>query len=94
MARGSQVKEEITKKILETFENSFLYEKEIRIPMMENGELIQVKVTLTAAKTNVNAGGDSAMPDSQISVAPPAASLQITPQEKEETISLIERLGL
>lgn len=94
MARGSIVKEEITKKILETFPGSFPYEKEIRIPMTENGELIQIKVTLTAAKTNVNAGGDSTTPDGQISVAPSAANLQVTPEEKEQVVDLITRLGL
>ena len=58
MARGAESKELITQKILETFEGSFKYDKEIRIPMLENGEIVQVKVTLTAAKVNVESGGD------------------------------------
>ena len=52
-ARGSIAKTEIIKKILETFNDSFLIDKEIRIPIMEDGEEIQIKVTLTAAKVNI-----------------------------------------
>ncbi len=61
-ARGAQAKAEITKKILEVFPNSFTYDKEIRVPMMEDGSEVQVKITLTAAKTNVEHGGDTALP--------------------------------
>ena len=58
MAKGSVAKIEITKKLLETFEGSFLYnnDKEIRIPFEENGERIEIKVTLTCAKENVGCG--------------------------------------
>lgn len=59
MARGSQAKSEITKKLLETFEGSFLYNdgKEIRIPMNEDGDNVEIKITLTCAKENV--GGNA-----------------------------------
>lgn len=60
--KGSISKEIVSKKILETFEGSFQYEKEIRIPMLENGEEIQLKLTLTCAKANVNRGGDVEIP--------------------------------
>ena len=45
-ARGSEAKEFITKKLLETFDGSFLYNngKEIRIPVTENGENLQIKI--------------------------------------------------
>lgn len=64
MARGAEFKKEITKKILEFFPNSFLYNdgKEIRICGQEDGNEIQVKVTLTAAKENVYLGQDNATP--------------------------------
>ena len=52
-ARGAWSKEQVWNKILETFPGSFVNEKEIRIPMIENGDRIEIKVTLTAAKTNV-----------------------------------------
>ena len=60
--KGTESKNIITKKILDTFEGSFQYEKEIRIPLMENGELIQLKCVLTCAKTNVEPNGDIAIP--------------------------------
>ena len=52
MAKGSQSKETVFNKLLEVFEGSFMYNngKECRIPMEENGDIIQIKVTLTAAK--------------------------------------------
>lgn len=65
MARGAESKSLVARKILETFEGSFLYNegKEIRIPLTENGEIIQVKVTLSAAKENVEPGMDTALPE-------------------------------
>lgn len=91
MAKGSQAKAEITQKILECFENSFTYDKEIRIPIMENGELVQIKCTLTCAKVNVENGGDTAVPGSApaISSAP-----ELTEQEKKDTADLLASLNL
>jgi len=68
MARGQVSKQIIADKILNTFEGAFAYNdgKEIRIPLLEEGELIQVKVTLTAAKENVNPGDDNAVPGGNV----------------------------
>lgn len=60
--KGADSKIAATKKILEVFEGSFTYEKEIRIPFIENGEEIQLKCTITCAKTNVSPNGDIAIP--------------------------------
>lgn len=95
MARGTESKEIITRKILETFENSFKYDKEIRIPIVENGELIQIKVTLTAAKVNVESGGDTAVPVAgSASTVNSSDNLMITEQEKEDTMKLLQSLNL
>ena len=95
MARGTESKEIITRKILETFENSFKYDKEIRIPIVENGELIQIKVTLTAAKVNVENGGDTAVPVAgNASTVNSSDNLMITEQEKEDTMQLLLSLNL
>lgn len=95
MARGTESKEIITRKILETFENSFKYDKEIRIPIVENGELIQIKVTLTAAKVNVENGGDTAVPVAgSASTVNSSDNLMITEQEKEDTMKLLQSLNL
>lgn len=64
MARGAESKSQIMNKILDTFDGAFLYNdgKEIRIPLTENGEQVQIKVTLTCAKDNVVPGADNALP--------------------------------
>ena len=95
MARGSQAKEEITKKLLETFEGSFLYNggKEIRIPMMEGSDLCQIKVTLTCAKENVENGADVAIPTAAIKEGP-APFEPMTDAEKDEVRAKILELGL
>ena len=64
MPKGTVAKTIISKKILDTFEGAFPYNdgKEIRIPIEEDGEIIQIKVTLTAAKVAVEPGSDNAIP--------------------------------
>ena len=91
MARGSQSKETITKKILETFEGSFINDKEIRIPIEENGEIIEIKCVLTAAKVNVGNAGTQVT--SSIEPKEPASGM-ITEDEKKEVTDLISKLGL
>lgn len=49
-AKGAKAKEEILKKIQEIFPGAFIHEKVLRIPMEENGDTVEIKVTLTAAK--------------------------------------------
>lgn len=98
MAKGSILKQEITNKILETFPGSFLYNngKEIRICGNENGELLQVKVTLTCAKENVEVGNDNGnnvaiaannVVDNNVIVEP-------TQEEKDNVRRLMEALNL
>ena len=91
MARGSYAKEEITKKILDTFPGSFIYDKIIRIPIVENGETIQVKVSLVAAKDNVDVGGDAAIPTQSVETT--TEKVEITEEEKKETLDLLKAFG-
>ena len=90
MARGADSKAIITKKILETFEGSFVYDKEIRIPLQENGETVQIKCVLTCAKTNVDAGG----PQPTAAPSQDLGNLEISNEEKSEVEELISKLGL
>ena len=105
MARGSASKEKIIAKILDTFPGSFVYEKDIRIPMVENGETIQVKCTLTAAKVNVENGADTALPGavsttSEFNGAIPVTNVpndfinEPTAEEKENVAKLLQTLGI
>ena len=97
MAKGATEKEFITQKILETFENSFIYNnKEIRIPIGD----VQIKATLTCAKENVSAGADTAIPGAT-SAEPNAfdtvaEKTEVHASEEEINLvnSLINKLGL
>lgn len=96
--KGSISKEIVSKKILDTFENSFKYEKEIRIPMIENGEEIQLKLVLTCAKANVNPGGDVEIPgekqeDNNIISFEQADVQHVEPtQEEKDTINRLAKM--
>ena len=93
MARGSIAKAEITQKILSNFENSFVYDKEIRIPFEENGETVQIKCVLTCAKVNVENGGNVSTTNNT-STNQPVTISTLTEQEKQETAELLASLGL
>lgn len=101
--KGSILKKNITDKILEVFgDNAFLYNdgKEIRICGTENGEEVQIKVTLTAAKVNVTNGADTALPgDFPAPVNAPvtpaqSAPIEPTAEEKQNVANLLKKLGL
>ena len=96
MAKGSIAKEAITQKILEVFEGAFTYgSKEIRIPYSEDGNRVEIKVTLTCAKENVGGNSAFAVTESQASPAAPASTIAApTEQEKANIANLMERLGL
>jgi len=102
MARGAETKSIISKKILETFSGAFLYNdgKEIRIPMKENGEDIQIKVTLTAAKENVNCGDDNLLPgennieDTNVNINNENISTEPSQEELNNVNNLLKALGL
>ena len=99
-ARGSESKNIITAKLLETFAGSFIYDKNIIIPMVENGENLQIKIALTCAKTNVESGMDNAIPGAEISttVAPKAIDnhgvAEVTEEEKQNVLKAMKALGL
>lgn len=102
--KGQVAKQEITKKILEVFPKSFLYDKEIRIPWTEDGEPVQIKLSLTAAKVMVDAGGDTIVPGNvnETAAAPvqetfdalKAEDIEASAAEKENLSKLLRSLGL
>lgn len=99
-ARGAESKKKIIEKLLEVFPDSFTYDggKEIRIPIKEGSEIIQIKCVLTAAKTNVENGADTAQPSGVNSEVPFSTGVvtqrEITAEEKTEVHNLIQRLNL
>ena len=110
MAKGQKSKEAVIEKILSSFEGAFLYNgnKEIRIPRTDDGELVQIKVSLTCAKENVEPGDDTVVPGAtsvkatKVAIANGAepvfeeASAIVEPSAEElNTVSnLMESLGL
>lgn len=90
MAKGAESKNKIVAKICQVFPDAFLYDKMVIIPMEENGEIVQIKCTLTCAKTNIDAGGaqPTAAPSTDL------GNLEITPEEKSDVEQLISKLGL
>ena len=60
MVRGNEAKQRIFTKLLEVFPGSFMQDDKIlRIVEQENGETVEIKVTLTAAKDIIGAGASS-----------------------------------
>jgi hypothetical protein len=103
MARGAIAKQEVLNKILAAFPQAFQYDKEIRIPVMEAGEEVQIKVALTCAKTNVSLGADTAIPGAESDFPAPsnapvtvASSDPVAPTEgeKKAVADLLRSLGL
>ena len=102
MARGQEEKLIVINKIKEVFPEAFEYDKTIRIPIGD----VQIKVALTAAKDNVEPGGDVAVPGTKatkvVAIANGAepvfeeASAIVEPSAEElNTVSnLMESLGL
>ena len=101
-AKGSISKEIIVQKILDTFEGAFKFDKEIRIPMIEDGAEVQIKVTLTCAKTNVESGMDTAIPGATAATtATPTPKVmdthgvaEVTEEEKQNVLKAMAALGL
>ena len=92
-AKGQKLKAQITQKILDTFDGSFINDKEIRICGEEDGYPIQIKVTLTAAKENID------NPNEVIKMPQPTESantveVSITSEEKKTVAQLLAGLGL
>lgn len=101
MARGQEEKLIVINKIKEVFPEAFEYDKTIRIPIGD----VQIKVALTAAKDNVEPGGDSAVPGvkaTKVTIADGAepvfedVSTAVEPSEEElnAVSNLMESLGL
>ena len=100
MAKGAIAKEEVAQKILAAFPEAFKYDKEIRVPVIENGEPGQIKITMTWAKSTVEQGGDVAVPGDfptpvRAEVTPTSTEpVAPTADEKAAVANLLKKLGL
>ena len=99
MAKGAEAKQIVTKKLLEMFDSAFEYGKELRIPMTEGGEQVQIKVTLTCAKENVACGADNAIPGdfpTPFKEVTPERDTPVAPNadEKAKVAEMLRKLGM
>ena len=102
--KGQASKDALIQELLNYFGNrAFQYDKDIRVNMVEDGQLIQIKLALTAAKAIVDVGGDTVVPGGSIEaaapsqetlVAPQVENIEVSAEEKENLSKLLRSLGL
>jgi hypothetical protein len=105
MAKGAIGKQNVIKKIQEVFGADFIGEidKKIYVWTQENGERIQIAMSLTCPKTPVSVsnhiptfggGFDFEAADAAIAVSETTTSVEITDEERQTVADLMARLGL
>jgi hypothetical protein len=107
MAKGTQAKQLVVNKIKEAFGENFVGEvdKKIYLWSQENGERVQVAISLTCPKTPIvidntvtTSGGDWDFTDegsfSTAVAVSAAAPAEITEEEKANIAELMKKLGL
>lgn len=104
MAKGAIAKAEVTKKIAAAFGANYLgeFDKKIYITAMENGETIQVAISLTCPKVPVVVNNTVQIGDfnfEEPTTITTTAATSFTPaefsdEERDNVAALMERLGL
>ena len=103
MARGSIAKENVTKLIARTFGNDFVgeFDKKLYVWAEENGEKIQIAISMTCPKNPIGAIDYSAEPGNKLdfenmsaAAVQPVGGAEITEDEKKNIADLMARLGL
>lgn len=88
--RGAEAKQKIISQIIENFPGAFTCNegKELRIPIAENGERVEIKVALTCAKENIgDDDGEILDSDGNVTTSAPDARQQASLQK------LLAKLG-
>ena len=100
MAKGAVAKENAAKKMAEVFGSNWIgeYDKKYYIWSEENGEKVQIAISMTCPKTPIGEAGtatDLNVLNFEDSVASgESAKVDITPDEKKNIADLMARLGL
>lgn len=96
-ARGTVAKERIMDKLKETFPGMFLNGKEIRIPMLDANEVVEIKISLTCAKDNLGEyAGFEVEEAPKAETAPETSSfdaVELTSEEKARVKALADALN-
>lgn len=101
MAKGAIGKQNVIQKIAEAFGKDFIgeHDKKIYVWTQENGERIQIAISLTCPKVMI----DAEMPEAPAGdfdwsmdtpAAPKAAPVEISQEEKDTVANLMAKLGL
>ena len=105
MAKGNEAKEFVTKKLQEAFGEDFIgeYSKKIYIWAKENGERIQIAISLTCPKTPIGSNevetaaatpAKTASGDWNFEAPAARPAVDFTPEEKERITTLIRQFDL
>lgn len=100
MAKGAVAKENAAKKMAEVFGSNWIgeYDKKYYIWSEENGEKVQIAISMTCPKTPIGEAGaiaDSNVLNFEDGVASGGdTKVDITPDEKKNVADLMARLGL
>ena len=100
MAKGAVAKEQIAKKMAETFGADWIGERDKKYYLWanENGERIQIAISMTCPKTPVGETGTSvdsnALNFEDGATAGGETQVEITVDEKKNVADLMARLGL
>lgn len=95
-ARGTEEKQIVIDKIKEVFPDAFEYDKVIRIPVGD----VQIKVSLTCAKDNVEPGGDNILPGTKVTIKEgeepvfEKVKIEVSDEEKKNLADLMSALNL
>jgi hypothetical protein len=104
-ARGTIAKSEVEKRIASAFGNDFLgiFDKKLYVNVKENGEMVQVAISLTCPKVpivvdNTIQIGDHNFEEAAVvghtTSASGFAPAEITDEERDNIAALMARLGL
>ena len=103
MARGAQAKSKVEQIIGSAFKENFLgvYDKKLYVQAEENGEMVQIAISLTCPKTPVVISdkplvfNDKLDFEAGATIIPHAqAQTEISDEERQTVKELMERLGL
>lgn len=101
-ARGSIAKEKVAKKLAEAFGNDWIgeYDRKYYVWSEENGERVQIAISMTCPKSAVGAASASKEDvldftgDASSSIGGGNVNVEITADEKKNIADLMARLGL
>lgn len=104
MARGSQAKIEVEKKIIEAFGDKYLgtEDKKIYVLADDGGEQVQIAISMTCPKNGLavaaaateDTGDWDFSDDNPVTKASPFEPAKVTKEEEENIAKMMERLGL